>query len=216
MQPKAVTQPGKLLVGGCCCANSHPAQGSIGVGSLPSVEVVVNGIPVVALLDTGCTTSLVQSEIAGTHYGKTRVVAFDGKHVDCLGKSKVEFEVGGKSLMKEALVVNSIVCNFKAVIGMDIIHELGGVMLGRHGIEFGEPVCAAVSNPNVKAGIIEDKDFSAKFNGSYWTVDWKWIGDRAPVLKCTVQSYDKTISDDKRLAYEKEVERWIEEGILKK
>ena len=118
--------------------------------------------------------------------------------------------------MKEALVVNNIVCNFKAVIGMDIILELGGVMLGRHGIEFGEPVCAAVSNPNVKAGIIEDKDFSAKFNGSYWTVDWKWIGDRVPVLKCTVQSYDKTISDDKRLAYEKEVERWIEEGILEK
>ena len=203
-------------MGGCCCANSHPAQGSIGVGSLPSVEVVVNGIPVVALLDTGCTTSLVQSGIAGTHYGKTRVEAFDGKYVDCLGKSKVEFEVGGKSLMKEALVVNSIVCNFKAVIGMDIIHELGGVMLGRHGIEFGEPVCAAVSNPNVKAGIIEDKDFSAKFNGSYWTVDWKWIGDRAPVLKCSVQSYDKTIADDKRLPYEKEVERWIEEGILKK
>ena len=68
---------------GGCCAKSHTAQGGIGVGSLPSVEVVVNGIPVVALLDTGCTTSLVQSEIAGTHYGKTRVVAFDGKHVVC-------------------------------------------------------------------------------------------------------------------------------------
>ena len=47
---------------GGCCANSHPAQ--VGIGSLPSVEVVVNGIPVVALLDTGCTTSLVQSGIA--------------------------------------------------------------------------------------------------------------------------------------------------------
>ena len=48
---------------GGCCANSHPAQGGIGVGSLPSVEVVVNGIPVVALVDTGCTTSLVHSGI---------------------------------------------------------------------------------------------------------------------------------------------------------
>ena len=63
---------------------------------------------------------------------------------------------------------------------------------------------------------IEDKDFSAKFNGSYWTVDWKWIGDMAPVLKCKVESYNQTISDDKRLAYEKEVERWIEEGVLRK
>ena len=167
---------------GGCCANSHPAQ--VGIGSLPSVEVVVNGIPVVALLDTGCTTSLVQSGIAGTHYGKTRVVAFDGKYVDCLGKSKVEFEIGGRTLVKEALVVNNIVCNFKAVIGMDIILELGGVSLGRQGIEFGDPVCATVSNTSVKTGSIEDKDFSAKFNGSYWTVDWKWISEKAPILKC--------------------------------
>ena len=82
---------------GGCCTNSHSAQGGIGVGSLPSVEVVVNGIPVVALLDTGCTTSLVQYDDAGTYYGQTKVVAFDGKYVDCLGKSKVEFEIGGKS-----------------------------------------------------------------------------------------------------------------------
>ena len=42
-----------------------------------------------------------------------------------VGKSKVEFEIGGKILLKEALVVNNIVCNFKAVTGMDIILELG-------------------------------------------------------------------------------------------
>ena len=118
--------------------------------------------------------------------------------------------------MKEALVVNNIVCNFKAVIGMDIILELGGVMLGRQGIEFGDTVCAAASNASGETGIIEDKDFRAKFNGRYWTVDWKWIGDKAPVLKCKVESYNQTISDDKRLAYEKEVERWIEEGVLRK
>ena len=55
--------------------------------------------------------------------------------------------------MKEALVVNNIVCNFTAVIGMDIILELGGVMLGRRGIEFGDTVCAAASNTCIKTGV---------------------------------------------------------------
>ena len=197
---------------GGCCANSHPAQGDIRISNLPWIMVTVNGKQVSALVDTGCTTSIVHSGISGSCYGRSRVISFDGNPVDCLGKSRVELTVAGKTIVSEVLVVDNIVGNFKVVLGMDIILELGGVVVRKEGVTFDQQICAAVVRacPNV----IVDKDFSATFDGKVWTVEWNWIGDQAPVLKNKVESYSGKMSSDKEAAYEKEIDRWIDEGIL--
>ena len=59
-------QVGKLLRGGCC-ASSHPAINE-GMKCLPSVMVFVDldGIKRVALVDSGCTSTMVKLVLFGS------------------------------------------------------------------------------------------------------------------------------------------------------
>ena len=61
---------------------------------------------------------------------------------------------------------------------------------------------------------IEDKDFSAIFDGKKWIAKWVWKKVGPPVLRNRVPYYDNGLEGPKREAYEAEVERWIEDGIL--
>ena len=60
---------------------------------------------------------------------------------------------------------------------------------------------------------IED-DFRACFNGDKWTVEW-WRASGSPVLTNQVGCYKSMLRGETRVEFEKEVERWIDEGILK-
>ena len=55
-------ESGKRVAGGCC-ASSHPDRSMRGLESLPSVEVTIDGVEITALVDTGCTKSMVQSSV---------------------------------------------------------------------------------------------------------------------------------------------------------
>ena len=61
---------------------------------------------------------------------------------------------------------------------------------------------------------IADKDFCAVFHGKVWTVEWCWRDNGAPVLKNKISCYDKQLSGHKKEEFDKEVQRWIAEGIL--
>ena len=77
---------------------------------------------------------------------------------------------------------------------------------------FGETHCAVdAQEPNNCE--IKDKDFKAEFDGEKWTVEWHW--KRKPlVLENKVECYRTSLENRKKVEYEKEVERWIAEGIL--
>ena len=60
---------------------------------------------------------------------------------------------------------------------------------------------------------IEDKDFRAEFDGERWTVEWFWKGE-PPTLTNKVSCYENTLKGEARGEFEREVDRWIEEGIL--
>ena len=67
------------------------------------------------------------------------------------------------------LVMDKLLPQFCFVLGVDAIEELGGLQLHEDGsLLFG--LAAASGN----ALEIEDTDFSAVFDGSTWTVKWKW------------------------------------------
>ena len=46
-----------------------------------------------------------------------------------------------------------------------------------------------------------------------WTVEWVWK-DQAPVLKNRLSGYNTKLDAEKIEMFDKEVERWIQEGIL--
>ena len=181
----------------------------------------MNKEKIIALVDTGGTTSPIKSCLVAEWHGKCEMVAFDGSNVTCLGMSEVNMEIDEKSLSVTAMVVDNIVGEIKAVIGMDIISRLGGVSVGNKDIVFGKNICSMVADTvyndsdyhnNIEE--IEDKDFSAKFDGEVWTVSWKWKEGGSPVLKNKVECYKQGLVGDKKEAFETEIDRWIEEGIL--
>ena len=63
-------------------------------------------------------------------------------------------------------------------------------------------------------GKIDDKDFSARFDRSVWTVEWKWNNGCTPQLKNMAQNYTDGLPSETLKAYEAEVNRWINEAIL--
>ena len=61
---------------------------------------------------------------------------------------------------------------------------------------------------------IEDKDFTAHFDGFAWTVKWLWK-DKPPELKNRVGCYSSVDRPDTHEAFDTEITRWISEGWLK-
>ena len=112
------------------------------------------------------------------------------------------------------------------VLGIDVIEQLGGVTICDGTVKF-DVVSAvvgvasnehpernkAVSLDDVHTEIV-DEDFHAIFDGQCWTVKWLWKNKEPVKLKNTVSCYDKTLNGQMRVEFEKEVDRWVEEGIL--
>lgn len=203
----------------------------------------MRGHTVNALVDTGCMTTLVSSQIVGDCEGENYVVAFDGSRVKCRGRQELRIDVEGVPVRVDAIVAESILSDIDLVLGMDAIARLGGVSV-RCGekVEFGVQCCGAgaeaepdrcdqkidiarhkviddheksvgVCKPRAQDVVIEDSDFKAIFDGRTWTVEWKWKVE-PPRLKNKIECYDRQMDADTIKGFEKEVESWIEEGIL--
>ena len=185
---------------------------------VPIMEVSVGseGRKARALVDTGCTHSLMTSRMAGAwREAPTVMMAFDGRSVSCRGEKREILKVGGERIEVNVTVVDSVVGDIDVVLGMDVIKRLGGVTISEGVIRFGRVSCAIVARTeDTERRNIEDKDFDAEFDGKKWTVRYKWKEGKEPNLTGTVGEYKLKLSSENREKYEKEVERWIEEGVL--
>lgn len=197
---------------------------------LPVIEIFLGNKKIRALVDTGCSTVVVRTNLVDHVEGRSRMFAFDNREVECRGVSWLDLVVAGTHVKVYAVVVDNIVDGVDVVLGMDVIDRLGGVMVTRFKVQFGEhfgeghsfPVLAAAKTVPVQESCkkeeeelckIEDKDFKANFDGKNWTVEWSWK-DQPPILKNRISCYDKQLSGRKKEEFEREVERWIEEGIM--
>jgi ribonuclease HI len=130
----------------------------------------------------------------------------------------------------EVVVVDAMMEGIDFIMGMDVIYQLGGVNLSRRGVTFGcereagrdlavavaETVAVTESKidgmPTMK---IEDRDFSARFDGLRWEVEWRWKGE-PPELKNKKSWYHSDMSNDTWKKFENELDSWIEKDILRK
>lgn len=60
---------------------------------------------------------------------------------------------------------------------------------------------------------VDYKDFAARFDGERWEVEWLWQGERL-LLKNRIGCYEHSLKGRVKEEFDREVERWIDEGIL--
>ena len=174
------------------------------------IIVVVNNTVMTALVDTGCTTTLINSRLMSGCSRCGTEKAVDGRDIKCKGARQVEIKVRGVRVKVEVILMNRIIDRIDVMIGMDVINEMGGVTIKEAEVKFGDVHCAVAAH-RLNVCKIEDKDFEANFNGEKWTVKWK---GESPVLQNRVKFYKNSLENEKNTEFEEEVERWIASGIL--
>ena len=152
----------------------------------------------------------------------------------------MNLEVGGTPVEVSAVAIKHLV----VILGMDVIQQLGGVMVRNAGVDFGVGRCLMARNEDYRAVTeregpggpqriedpagalhgddgeaeeictIEDKDFRAKFDGEVWMVTYLFKENQGLILTNKVSCYERDLSGRKKEEFEREVDRWVEEGIL--
>ena len=77
--------------------------------------------------------------------------AFDGRKVRCGGERPMNLEVRGTPVEVGAVVIEHLVGDLDVVLGMDVIKQLGGVMVRNDGVEFGLGRCLMARNEGYRA-----------------------------------------------------------------
>lgn len=206
------------------CAYSHPCDKKARLKSLPVIDVLIGNQPARGLVDTACTTSVVHSSYVPQCRGETYVIAFNGGIIKCKGSAWVKLYVSGECVTIRVVVADQLVDGVDVVLGTDVNDFLGGVTVYKGRVYFGAIGIASVSQEaEFKPGVdnlccpkvvIEDPDFHAIFDGQKWTVKWHWKNNEHVTLTNKISCYDKKLEGQKREEFEKEIDRWIAEGIL--
>ena len=183
---------------------------------LPMVDVVISGKKVRGLLDTGCSNTIVKANLVKDWDGASYVKTFDGRTTKCVGYAWVDVNLSGFKVRVKVIGAENLLPGVEAVIGMDVIREVGPVIVKGNNVEIQglHHVATIASARERPIDNIEDKDFSARFDGFVWTVEWKWKNGCTPELKNMAENYTDGLPSETLKAYEAEVNRWIDEGIL--
>ena len=206
---------------GNCCASSSPSVVS-GCDSckLPIIDVIVRGKKLKGLIDTGCSHTLAKANLLERVEGPCFVRSFSGEKVLCEGSGLLNMDINGTKICVGATGTKKMLDGVDVIIGMDVIGRIGPLHIGKDQVCFGvrnnqvNTVATVVNDSQDLINSIENKDFCAKFDGNVWTVEWKWINNIAPVLCNKVELYENGKSPEIKESFEKEVDRWVEEGIL--
>ena len=153
----------------CLCASGFTQK-----SKPPTLCVWVHGKKIKALLDTGCSKSILNFEIANVGKvgpAKERVIMMNGNSIAVNHKAVADVTVNGITIGLECLVAN-IVPGYQMLLGMDAVRLLGGVQVSMdgHTIKFNVEeinvgATAALYKPTDETCLpvlekIIDKDFS--------------------------------------------------------
>lgn len=127
---------------GSCCAGSYPfGQVKALPSSLPVVDVQVGGRWSKALVDTGCSTTVMSTRVAGKCEGVDyRLMTVGGDEIRCEGMKEVKLTIRGDVLTVNVIVLEKLIGGIDVVMGMDVIVRLGGIRVvgGRVPVMFGK------------------------------------------------------------------------------
>ena len=186
------------------------------------MTVIVNNKSVTALIDSGCSKTVVlKGLIKGNllQSNEQRIVLANGDDI-CVGISDVELTIDNRTMKVECSVMKYLPYDLGILIGMDVISELGGVKINKGVIEFGvcvgEGIKKAGDNLSCVTGVVPSvslnkHNYEIEFKDN-WTVKWKWK-DEAPSYLPIRHS---TFKDDKSkdIATMKILEEWMKKGYL--
>ena len=175
--------------------------------ALPVVIVCINGCQRMALLDIGCSRSLVTRALCHS-WNKKKVDVFtvgEGA-LRCCGVGRVQLDVGsGCPIDVEVLVADRKLLGFDLLLGFDIIKKLGGVYMTRDEMvsfpQLDRPVCTAIA--------IDKPDFHAEFdqNKKIWVVS-----ENQTPLKLENKATEYLVAKQLRAEFDNELPTWIDNG----
>ena len=180
---------------------------------LPVIKVNINGQNRIALVDSGCSSSVVSGLLCQPRMRKgTAIQTAGGKCLLSYGVGSIILIVADRNPLKtDVLVVSSKPLGFDLLLGMDVIKKLGGVHIDEEGRAHFAEVDLALGATIA----LEQPDFRAEFDRhtKSWTVLWKWSDDQPPEkLYNRVPEYK--IPTRARAEYNKELQAWIDNGWL--
>jgi hypothetical protein len=189
----------------------------------------LNGTTVDALVDCGSSFTVISersAQVAGllpqtSH--KMVLHVLDGRRVSTCGIARADLRVAGVVLDGiDVHVVPTLPPGIHLVLGLDVIQRTGLLVKGQSK----EPTLVFSNSghsrplqclaPTVEAAHppieVDDADFVAKFDGKSWSIRWKWKENVEPANVRSPPNYK--VSGEHQEAFDKELETWIDEGIL--
>ena len=147
---------------------------------LPVMKVKVNGMDRIALVDSGCSSSVVSGMLCRPEVWKsTAILTASRKCLLSHGVGSITLTVTNRNPLKtNVLVVNNKPLGFDLLLGMDVIKKLGGVHIDKRGkAHFAE--AAHTLGATIE---LEQPDFRTEFeqHTKSWTVSWNWSSDQPP------------------------------------
>ena len=131
-------------------------------GALLAVTVQIDGVRLTALVDTGCTQTLVRKPYCQTWEKKKVPLLVIGESSSmCCGESVVQIGIGnGPSVAVRALVVDGDLLGYDLQLGLNAIRQLGGMAMSDTGeVRFPQRerlMCAAIT--------LDEPDFHAEYD----------------------------------------------------
>ena len=176
--------------------------------------------PLKALVDSGCQQTVISQAVCKESgewpRGPRQIVTMlNGEKTECGGEAPVELRVDGVLVRNSCLVAPSLVCDADVILGMDVIKRLGGVYISSDSrVTWGSIHCAVGVISSDSEGMqmkVEDNDFIAEYDGSRWTVEWKWQNGE-PQLSNQCAQY--AVPGKYKGEYEAELDQWVADGWL--
>ncbi len=140
-----------------------------------------------------------------------------GQKITCY-PSRIKVRIDNCELDHEFLCTQTLMAGYDLLMGIDLIFKLGGITIRNGKATFASEsenqgktaVLACVQDTDGEL-LIEDVDFTARFDKGHWTVAWKWKAD-PPTLsnRCPNYNIDKSSVEE----FDKEVRDWINRGWL--
>lgn len=111
-----------------------------------------------ALVDSGCSTTICAFRAGKCTEKIEGLVAVGGKEAECEGNRKMQLTVQGIWLKTKVVVLSKVFDGINIIIRMDVIIQLGGVMIEDGRVMFGiMPACYQVVRQEVLCAVaVED------------------------------------------------------------
>ena len=107
--------------------------------ALPVISVFINGKRVKALVDTGCSKSVISRRLINSdqiEWKNEKTILADGSSVE-VGSIFIQMQVRGVTLDVSVNIMNTFSCYFDVLLGVDVIYKLGGIKFTNGELKFG-------------------------------------------------------------------------------